>query len=386
MRTVDYDCPHPFPKLCRYLGHHLAGATLQKWRRNRAYREMRKRKALEDRVAGGKPIPGPARKGLARLDAYKKLGRCDHLGKRVPQQPCGIPLQQCELFKELCTTHTPCRDSKHVCLDCPEHTGRRERPGPPSPVIRYNRESLWPDSPGYRFNPSLLPFGDGYLLAYRHGWAGSKVWLGRLDREFKPVGEPWPLQLAHAEANYGQEDPRLFRWNGRVCVSFIGVVGARKIHHTSQLYAVLGENLMVERVHHPRYDRRNAWEKNWQFFDHDGRLLAVYTIAPHKILEVAGDRAVPAYETPTPAPWEGGEMRGGAAPVRVGDEYYCFFHDRTEQGRRRTYRTGLYTFEARPPFRVQRISRGPLLEADWGTKPKDQYAAVVFAGGAVLTQ
>src|SRR5256885_12693044 len=48
-------------------------------------------------------------------------------------------------------------------------------------------------------------------------------------------------------------------------------------------------------------------------------------------------------------------MRGGAAPVRVGDEWWCFFHDRVESGGHRIYRAGLYTFAAAPPFRVLRL-------------------------------
>ena len=80
--------------------------------------------------------------------------------------------------------------------------------------------------------------------------------------------------------------------------------------------------------------------------------------------------------------WEGGEIRGGACPVRVGDELWCFTHDRIYDGHL-LYRTGLVALDGRPPFAVRRMIPEPILvAADRGTKPVLQYASVVFAGGA----
>jgi hypothetical protein len=107
-----------------------------------------------------------------------------------------------------------------------------------------------------------------------------------------------------------------------VHLSFIGVVGGRRIRHTSQLFARLSpDGMRVEDVFHPEIPGRNLWEKNHQYFQHGDNLYAVYSVAPHKILHVEGNRATWAYDTPTAAPWHGGEIRGGAAPVLVGDEF-----------------------------------------------------------------
>lgn len=248
-----------------------------------------------------------------------------------------------------------------------------------------NERNLHPGSPGLRFNPSLIEWRGGYLFAWRSGWAGSDIYLTHMDREFAPHGPPIRLELFHPrQANYGREDPRLFLFRGRLHVSYIGVEGYNgRVLRTSQLYARIGDDLRVEQVFAPRYARRNAWEKNWSFFEHGGQLYAVYSIAPHRIVRVDGERVELAHETPTPLPWKGGEMRGGAAPVLVGDEWWSFFHDRVEENGFRTYRAGLYTFEDRPPFRVQRMIAGPLLVADPRDKPGDQYAAVIWPGGAV---
>lgn len=248
---------------------------------------------------------------------------------------------------------------------------------------RYDETNLWPGEPGLRFNPSILAHEGGYLLAYRTGWKGSEIYLGRLDAALAPVGRPWLLRLRHPAAQYGREDPRLFVHEGRVHVSFVGVMGVTGPRHTNILYARLGQDLSVEKVYAPHYNQRQLWEKNWGFFSHEGSLLAVYSIAPHRVLLVEGDRARPLCEVANALPWDGGERRGGASSVRVGDEYWHFFHDRVEVRRQRIYRTGLMTFSARPPFAPLRQIPEPILTADLTDKPPDQYAFVAFVCGAV---
>jgi FkbM family methyltransferase len=290
-------------------------------------------------------------------------------------------------------------DANRSCLDCPAgfYTAPRppviaESPQPAGWPVRFDERNCWPGAPGLRFNSSILPHDSGYLFAYRNGWRGSEIFVGRLDGGFRPVGSPVRLALYHPDANYGREDVRLFIHGGRPHVSYIGVVGGRRIRHTNQLFARLtADGMSVEDVFSPvDYPQGRAkqeprpWEKNWGFFDHDGDLYAVYTIAPHRVLRVRSNEAELAYSTPTPFTWHGGELRGGAAPVRVEGEYWSFFHDRvTGVDGKLQYRTGLYTFDARPPFRPLRYILEPILVADPATRPSDQYASVVFAGGAV---
>lgn len=263
-------------------------------------------------------------------------------------------------------------------------------PGAVSYVRRLDERNAWPGAPGLRFNSSIMKLPDweatrSYLFAYRSGWRGSDIYLGWLDTDYNPVGQPWKLELYHArEAPYGREDVRLFWHDNRVYVSYVGVIARlNSIHHTSVLYARLTPDLQVEQLWYPLYEKRNEWEKNWQFFSHEGQLFAIYSIAPHRVLRIEGEKATLVHTTPTRAPWTGGELRGGASPVRVGDEYWCFFHDSVERNGRRVYRAGLYTFEAREPFRAQRMVTKPLLEADPATRPADQWCSVVFPCGAM---
>jgi predicted GH43/DUF377 family glycosyl hydrolase len=235
-----------------------------------------------------------------------------------------------------------------------------------------------------RFNSSIINYKDGYIMAFRTGWQGSDIYLVRLDRKFKQIGEPVGLWLTTQASAYGREDPRLFYYKGKLHVAFVGVVGTQYFIRTNVLYARISDDLKVEIVYHPQIKGRNFWEKNHSYFEHDGTLYAIYTIKPHRIMRINGMNAEWAYETHMPMPWAPGtEPRGGASPVRVGDEYWHFFHSRTTTGGILTYCTGLYAFEAKPPFRPTRMIREPIEWADRATVPPGQYAAVTFCCGAV---
>ena len=203
------------------------------------------------------------------------------------------------------------------CADCPPDCKCQS---PPSLLRRWDQHTLWPGSPGIRFNASILAYKDGYLLAYRDSWAGARIWLGRLDADLNPWGQPWKLDLRHEDAPHGVEDPRLFYHAGLVCVAFAGVVN--KPWHTNILYADLAPGYQVVcAVHAPVYPGRSLWEKNWSFFEDEGLLRCVYGISPHRVLTVlptGGDVAALSYNVWPGLAWEGGEPRGGARPCAVG--------------------------------------------------------------------
>lgn len=255
-------------------------------------------------------------------------------------------------------------------------------------ILTYDHRTLYPGLPGKRLNAGLMVHEGGYLFCWRDGWAGSNLWLCRLDAAFRPVGPATKLELHHPDAAYGREDPQLFIHAGAVHVAFVGVVRTPAGLRISVLYARLNPDLTVAAVYSPKSPGVDParWEKNWQWFERDGQLYAVYSIDPHRVLRIDGDRAEWAYETVAPLRWKGGELRGGATPVLVGDEYWCFFHDKTP-GRtgRDLYRVGLYTFDAKPPFAIRRYTPRPVLTADPITQPKIEpnYCEVIFPRGAV---
>lgn len=260
--------------------------------------------------------------------------------------------------------------------------------------IRFDQHNLSPHLPDYRFNPSIIASGDGFIFVFRTGWVGSQIYAIRLDREFNVAGESKLLQLRRNGCGWGREDPRLFRLNGKLHMMYIGVIGKRG--PTNVLFCRINEEtLEVEDNFFPQGFKRNRWEKNWQFFDYQGTAYAVYDINPHKILRIEGSRAEFVHETPYPGTWSGGYLRGGASPVLHNGEWYSFFHGKwdnhrarlpgqsTECKRRHVYTVGVYTFSPEPPFNVLRWCPHPIEVAE-PDMTDGNYADVVFNCGAVL--
>ena len=66
--------------------------------------------------------------------------------------------------------------------------------------------------------------------------------------------------------------------------------------------------------------------------------------------------------------------------MRVGEEFYHFFHAMFESGGHKTYAAGVYTFAAAPPFAIRRVAPIPVLLAETNARRQ----AVVFPCGALL--
>ena len=247
------------------------------------------------------------------------------------------------------------------------------------------------DAGTWRFNGGAIPFQGRLWLAYRTGWAGAQVHLSELDPVTWAVKRTQTLtRLRHRLANYGREDPRLFVHRGALHVSYVGVEQGPGVFKTNVLYARINhESMRVEAVFAPRTPDTdpNRWEKNWSFFSHADRLFFVYSIKPHVVYEVAGERIVNRWQTAMDLPWSGGYLRGGASPVAVDGRWVHWFHGAHDLGSTwpiRRYNVGAYAFAGAPPFAPIAMTPNPLYEADHDTRPADQYCSVVFPCGAFL--
>ena len=253
-------------------------------------------------------------------------------------------------------------------------------------AIRFDEKNLAPSTGGQRLNASILPTGDGWLMAYRQTWGYANVRLVRLDKEFNPVSDPVQLPLDYPNAtNIGKEDPRLFWHKGKPHVWYIGWNGnkSKLWNRANVLFARINEEtLKVEDKFFPQIPGRNSWEKNHAYFDHEGELYTVYSTSPtHKVFRVECNKVLATYETPTQVNWRYGYIRGGASPVLHNGEYYHFFHGMIERGneKRRLYTIGVACFEAKPPFKITRITHEPLQIAE--DNPGGDIE-VIFPGGA----
>lgn len=71
--------------------------------------------------------------------------------------------------------------------------------------------------------------------------------------------------------------------------------------------------------------------------------------------------------------------------MRVGDEYISFFHSSVYwKGRQKRYIMGAYAFEAKPPFKVTRITPTPLLAGSDQDTRINGGPPCIFVNGSVF--
>jgi predicted GH43/DUF377 family glycosyl hydrolase len=232
------------------------------------------------------------------------------------------------------------------------------------------------------FNPAIINDRGFKLCAWRTGWhEDTRLHLGGLDSAAQ-LSWHRPLPLDRLFPQYtgraGFEDPRLFRHNEQLWLAFtLNVVTASLGRVPAQAIVRLDDQYVASFgiVFASPFGRQ---EKNWQFFGDNGNLLAVYAVMPHYVGQVDDDGFTLLHMDPRLLPWDFGEPRGGTPPVRVGDEYFSFFHSSLDG----IYHAGFYAFEATEPYRVTRWPRLPCLSA------KEEYCRgvrkVVFPSGSIF--
>jgi predicted GH43/DUF377 family glycosyl hydrolase len=188
------------------------------------------------------------------------------------------------------------------------------------------------------------------------------------------------------------EDPRLFTVAGKLYCAYTTSPRERGSQKNHMGVCRIAKGWKA--VEHREFRRARKPQKNWQFFDYEGKMHAVYWIAPHQVLKCAkGDRKLPIVRA--------GKQRlrcseklkyklGGTPPVRFGELYYSFFHcwhakfklpgNLRLSHAKRFYYTGAYAFEARPPFRIKLITPEPILE------PRGRDTLIQFVSGAIYTR
>lgn len=255
----------------------------------------------------------------------------------------------------------------------------------PTDGVVFATEQLLPEAwrhftaagPVRAFNPGLLREGAGWLLAYRIvGPDGARrIAICRLDAALRvAAGSPVPLTDAvrfRPGADYPElgtkwfADPRLYRFSGRVFVYWnSGWHEPRNCQFLQELDAVTLQPLGFPRELLLAGERQKL-EKNWTFFPADAaddagaqRLLAVYSIVPHRVLEFSldGDGDI-LFRDAARTEWmlEGypachGGLRGGAPPVLKDGQARVFCHSVHDSPGGYRYAAAAYGFSARTPF------------------------------------
>lgn len=192
------------------------------------------------------------------------------------------------------------------------------------------------------------------------------------------------------------EDPRVLSHDGKLYVSCANYIHD-KPHIVHQKILIFDDTFKHVGNIHPKYGyNRGSFienigkEKNWTFFIHENKLMCVYKIHPHTVVEFDWNgRVVSEYITHNiDINWKYGDLRGGANPVYKDGYYHSFFHSSLpwKHEHRRRYMMGYYKFEPNPPFKIVEMSEKPIL---WGNEKderilEDISPLVIFPCGVII--
>jgi len=291
--------------------------------------------------------------------------QCKYFGKLLDRTKCGQEVYSCKMHGTCTAQAGTAHGGMQLCDRCTNYqrsaTWR---------TIRIDEKTYGKSRGGLRLNASLIPWKDGYLLAYRSCWGNADVEIVTLDKEYRETMQPKPLRLSTPLALDSREDPRLFVYRGIPYVWYNGYnLGRNKVTvHYAELDPIKWK---VVSKHYPDVPFGGAWEKNHAYFDRGGDLHSIYSINPHRVYQVKGNSVVEDWTTrydPPASSREYGEMRGGASPVLFNHSYYNFFHYMTDAHGHRLYSVGVYTFSTDPPFQVRRMTMQPIDVAEVNRK------------------
>lgn len=220
------------------------------------------------------------------------------------------------------------------------------------------------------FNCSWIEFKGKRFLAYRLESAPFcrtiQIGLVEIDDNFSPIESTNKVLQLHARLqgyspNFHVEDPRLFIFNDELYLSYTDgyQMGQAKINHETRE--------VIESFYLDKKGLQQT-EKNWIFFEHEGKLLCLYDIPKQRIFEMNGADHTEIHRTSYNHNWKYGIIRGGTPPIKYGDNYLSFFHSakdvkyKGQDGKQ--YYMGAYLFEAKPPFRPLAITERPLITGE----------------------
>jgi predicted GH43/DUF377 family glycosyl hydrolase len=244
------------------------------------------------------------------------------------------------------------------------------------------------------FNASIIDHGSQRLLVSRRlndMTRRNDLSIWALDRNLVPVHER-PILFWGDSPKLNREDPRVISTNGALLVSYAIFHLPWTRFHVHQSLATVNERFQANNVIDIAYAKNAANhlgntgpEKNWCWFWSNDGLRCVYEPEPHIVLEINQNTVAKEWITPG-VKWRYGKARGGTPPVLHDGIYWCFFHsvlEISQRAPRRRYYMGAYSFSAKPPFRVLRWTRKPLLAGSESDPFGPDAPCCVFPCGAI---
>ena len=249
----------------------------------------------------------------------------------------------------------------------------------------------------FEFNSSIFKVNDKkYLMTRNSQFVSRKMTLNSLKLYKYDTLKQINLNLKE-EVDFEQfEDPRVLVHNDKIYVSCATYVHDA-FHLVHQKMLVFDKDFNhIDNIHFKygfngiNLKENTGIEKNWTFFVYNDKLMCIYKLSPHTVLEFDWNgNLLTEYITHNSfqSNWKYGIPRGGTNPIYKDGYYISFFHSHIYWGKgKRRYFMGHYKFNSVPPFDIIETSNKFILmgsEKDERIYPEEN-PLVVFPCGAIL--
>lgn len=249
----------------------------------------------------------------------------------------------------------------------------------------------------FEFNSSIFEFNNKkYLMVRNSQFVSKKMTLNSLKLYEYETLKQINLNIKE-EVEFEQfEDPRVLVYKDKIYVSCATYVHDA-FHLVHQKMLVFDKDFNhIDNIHFKygfngiNLQENTGIEKNWTFFVHDDKLMCVYKLFPHTVLEFDWKgNLLTEYITHNKFEdlWKYGIPRGGTNPIFKNGQYISFFHSHIHWGKgKRRYFMGYYTFNPNPPFNIIEHLIDPIM---WGNEIDDRIypdenPLVVFPCGVII--
>lgn len=251
----------------------------------------------------------------------------------------------------------------------------------------------------FEFNSSIFKVNDKkYLMTRNSQFVSQKMTLNSLKLYEYDTLKQINLNLKE-EVDFEQfEDPRVLVHNDKIYVSCATYVHDA-FHLVHQKMLVFDKDFNhIDNIHFKygfngiNLKENTGIEKNWTFFVHQDKLMCIYKLSPHTVLEFDWNgNLLTEYITHNSfqSNWKYGIPRGGTNPIYKDGYYISFFHSHIYWGKgKRRYFMGHYKFNSIAPFDIIETSNKFILmgsEKDERIYPEEN-PLVVFPCGAILEE
>lgn len=232
----------------------------------------------------------------------------------------------------------------------------------------------------YYFNPCIFEYkNNDYFICRKTKILPNYDFLSTLKIFKLPDLEPFDFEIKKEHETEQLEDARIFFYQDKILISAVSYINFKNDFFHQKVMVYDQDFNFEKNIHHVYGRNRGAIrrnignEKNWSFFESNGKMYFIYRMFPHTVVETNLEgEIITEYITHKfhSSFWKYGEPRLSLNPVYKDGYFHSFFHSHLsildDNGSpNRIYFAGYYIFKAEPPFEIVEIKEEPIL---WGNK------------------